>query len=378
MPIDVHGKCDEKFASIRDAFEKNFDPGEDVGATVCCTIDGETVVDLWGGHADKARTRPWEEDTIVNVYSTTKTMAALVMLMLADCGEIDFYEKVTKYWPEFGQNGKEDIEVRHIMSHSAGLAGTDVDVGEGIYSQDVMAETLAAQKPWWEDHTQSGYHAITQGWLQAEIVRRVTGKTLGQFFADEVATPLSADFFIGVPPEKDAQVSVIIPAEGGGNLAEAFGDKDSIGYKAFAKPKLPPNAPETQAWRRAEIPAANGHGNARSVANIHRIIALGGEVDGKRFLSQEGVARIFDKQTEGTDLVLGMPVTFGMGFGLAGGFMPLGPGGCFWAGAGGSMAIIDTDTRSTFAYVMNQMTANLVGDVRVAGLLGGFVEGMGA
>lgn len=379
MTTPIHGFCDEKFAAVREAFEKNFVEQEDVGATFCATIDGETVIDLWGGWQDKEKSKEWEEDTIVNVYSTTKTMAALVMLMLADRGEIDFYEKVTKYWPEFGQNGKGDIEVRHIMSHSAGLSGMDVDVSaDELYSQDRMAELLAAQAPWWEDRNQSGYHALTQGNLQAEIVRRVTGKTLGQFFADEVATPMGADFFIGVPPEKDAQVCVIIPAEDSENrtLADAFGDEEALGYRTFASPMVPPGAPETEAWRRAELPAANGHGNARSVANIHKIIALGGSVDGREYLSKAGVDRIFDEQTNGTDLVLPMPIRFGMGFGLSSGVLPLGPGGCFWGGAGGSLAIIDTDVKSTAAYVMNQMTANIVGDARGFNLLGGFAMGL--
>ena len=379
MSLEIHGFCDEKFAAVREAFEKNFVEQGDVGATFCATIEGETVIDLWGGWKDKEKTQAWEDDTIVNVYSTTKTMAALVMLMLADRGEIDFYEKVAKYWPEFAQNGKGDIEVRHIMSHSAGLSGMDVAVSaQELYSQDRMAELLAAQAPWWEDRSKSGYHALTQGNLQAEIVRRVTGKTLGQFFADEVATPLGADFFIGVPPEKDAQISVIIPAGGSENqtLASVFGEEESLGYKTFACPAVPAGAPATEAWRRAELPAANGHGNARSVANIHKIIALGGTVGGREFLSKAGVDRIFDEQTNGQDLVLPIPVRFGMGFGLSGGFMPLGPGGCFWAGAGGSMAIIDTDMKTTSAYVMNQMTANIVGDTRSFGLMGGFAQGL--
>ncbi len=385
MTIEIKGTCNEKFAAVREAFEENFSAGGEVGATVCATVDGETVVDLWAGHQDKRRTRPWEQDTIVTVYSTTKTMAALVMLMLADRGEIDFYEPVAKYWPEFGQNGKEDIEVRHVMAHSAGLAGTDVDVGpDGLYSQDKMAETLAAQKPWWDDRSQSGYHGMTQGYLQAEIVRRVTGKTLGTFFADEIAGPLDADFFIGVPPEKDDQVCIIIPADDGGDdedfekaIAEMFGGRDSVGFRSFARPRAAPDAAGTEAWRRAEIPAANGHGNARSVANVHRIIALGGEVDGRRFMSREGVERIFDKQTEGTDLVLGVPTVFGMGFGLAGGFMQLGPRGCSWGGAGGSLAIIDTDARTTFAYVMNQMVVTVVGDERSRRLQAAFESSLG-
>jgi CubicO group peptidase (beta-lactamase class C family) len=378
MTLEVHGRCDEKFASVREAFENNLKGDVEVGATFAATIDGETVIDLWGGYKDREKTTAWEEDTIVNVYSTTKTMAALVMLMLADRGEIDFYEKVAKYWPEFAQNGKEDIEVRHIMCHSAGLPGTDIKLTEAeIYSQDRMAEVLAAQKPWWEDRTQSGYHALTQGYLEAEIVRRVTGKSLGTFFADEIAKPMDADFYIGVPPEKDRQVSIIIPGseQSGDGLPKQFGDENSIGFRTFASPKVDTTWPAHEGWRRAEIPAANGHGNARSVAQIHRIIAQGGEVDGKRYLSKQGVDRIFDRQTSGVDLVLPLHFNMGMGFGLASDTIPMGPGGCFWGGAGGSMAIIDTEAHTTMAYVMNQMSATLLGDDRFAPLYGGFAMG---
>lgn len=379
MSIEVHGFCDEKFAGVREAFAANLATGADVGATFAATIEGETVIDLWGGWKDTEKTRPWEEDTIVNVYSTTKTMAALTMLMLADRGEIDFYEKVAKYWPEFAQNGKEAVEVRHIMSHSAGLPGFDEPIAEeDLYNQDHVAGLLAAQAPWWEPGTASGYHAMTQGFLENEIVRRVTGKTLGTFFADEVATPLDADFFIGLPPEKDAQVSIIIPPldkAGGALFTDA--KEGSIPWRTGRSPAVKASWAAHEAWQRAEIPAANGHGNARSVTEIHAILANGGVAKGKRFLSEEGVMRIFDVQSEGEDLVLGAPFRQGMGFGLNSEDTPLSPNPntCFWGGWGGSLAIIDTDAHLTATYVMNQMTSDLLGDGRVGPMLMGFMGG---
>lgn len=375
MSTDVHGKCDEKFAPVREVFEANLASGADIGASFCATVEGETVIDIWGGHKDKEKTAAWEEDTIVNVYSSTKTMASLVMLMLADRGDIDFYEKVSKYWPEFAQNGKEGVEVRHIMSHSAGLSGLDVAVTEEqIYDREYIASLLAAQAPWWTPGSQSGYHALTQGQLQGEIVQRVTGKTLGQFFADEVAGPMEADFFIGVPPEKDAQVITIIP-DPDAAVALAAGEEGSIASRTFASPAVDATWAGNEAWRRAEIPAANGHGNARSIAEIHTILANGGSSRGKRYLSEEGVKTIFDVQIEGDDLVLQTPVRFGMGFGLNSEVMPLSPNPntCFWGGWGGSLVGIDTDAHLSGAYVMNQMAGGLIGDVRGGTLWGGFI-----
>jgi CubicO group peptidase (beta-lactamase class C family) len=375
MTTDVHGECDDKFASVREAFEASLASGADIGASFCATVEGETVIDIWGGYKDREKTAAWEEDTIVNVYSSTKTMASLVMLMLADRGEIDFYEKVSKYWPEFAQNGKESVEVRHIMSHSAGLSGLDEPVTEAqLYDRDYIASLLAAQAPWWTPGSQSGYHALTQGQLQGEIVQRVTGKTLGQFFADEVAGPMEADFFIGVPPEKDGQVITIIP-DPGASAALSAGQEGSIAARTFASPAVDATWAGHEAWRRAEIPAANGHGNARSIAEIHTILANGGAARGKRYLSEAGVKTIFDVQTEGDDLVLQTPVTFGMGFGLNSEAMPLSPNPntCFWGGWGGSLVVIDTDAHLSGAYVMNQMAGGLIGDVRGATLWGGFV-----
>lgn len=199
--MEIHGFCDEKFSEVRELFERNFTEQGDVGASFAATINGEFVVDLWGGHADAAKTRPWEEDTIVNVYSTTKTMSFICALVLADRGQLDFYEKVGTYWPEYACNGKEATEVRHFMSHSAGVPGFDprLAAATGLYDWDACVSNLAAQAPWWEPGTKSGYHAITQGYLIGEIIRRITGKTIGEFFRQEIAGPLGADFHIGMP-----------------------------------------------------------------------------------------------------------------------------------------------------------------------------------
>lgn len=369
MSVEIHGRCDEKFASVKDAFAKNFEHDLDIGASVAVTVEGENVVDLWAGKLVDAGDRAWQEDTIVNVWSTTKTMAATVMLILADRGLLDFNEKVSTYWPEFAQNGKENIQVRHIMSHSAGLSSLDQPiVFQDFCDHDKIASLLAAQAPWWEPGTQSGYHAITQGHLQNELVRRITGKTLGTFFKEEVTDPLGADFHIGTPTSAYSRIGLLLPPKPAADLDI---DPDSIMARTMTRPPLDALVSRTDTWREAEIPAANGHGNARSVARIHSAIACGGEVDGVRLMSEEGCRKIFEVQTDGDDLVLGTPVRFGMGFGINSEHQPLSPNKnvCYWGGWGGSLAVIDMDEKMSFSYVMNRMLSGTTGDMRAASLL---------
>jgi len=368
MSVAIHGYCAPKFAAVKTAFANNFANGDEMGASVALTVKGEKVIDLWAGYRDETGSEPWQEDTIVNVWSSTKTMAALVMLMLADRGQLDFYEKVSTYWPEFAQNGKEDIEVRHIMSHSAGLPGLDVATTlEDFHHHDSIARLLEQQAPWWQAGTMSGYHAITQGQLQGELVRRITGQTLGTYFKEQIAEPLGADFHIGTPETCDARIGELIPAPGTPLSAEP----GSISARTMASPALDALAPRTSGWRRAEIPAANGHGNARSIATIHSILACGGEVAGQRFMSKAGCQRVFDRQTEGIDAVLGTPINFGMGFGLNSEQTPLGPNEntCYWGGWGGSMVLVDCDAQLSFAYVMNKMKLGTTGDNRTPPML---------
>jgi CubicO group peptidase (beta-lactamase class C family) len=366
---EIHGVCDERFAPVRDAFRANFDAGRDVGASFAVTLDGKTVVDIWGGHADAARTRPWERDTIINVYSTTKTMTALCALILADRGELDFDAPVAKYWPEFAQNGKVGIEVRHLMSHSSGLAGWDQKLKvEDLYDWEKVTSLLAAQAPWWEPGTASGYHSLTQGYLVGEVVRRITGKTLGTFFREEVATPLDADFHIGIDREHFDRVADLIPPEAAATVITTLGN--TIPGRTFRNPPMSALDSRTEAWRRAEIPAANGHGNARSVAQIHAVLACGGAVGETRLLSPAGCEVIFDEQIRGTDLALGTPLRFGMGFALNAPETPLGPNPrtCFWGGWGGSVVVIDMDARLTYSFVMNKMNSTTMGDIRTVSL----------
>ena len=373
----VDGFIHDRFAPVRAAFEANLANGSDVGASYCATIDGEVVVDLWGGFADAARTRPWERDTIINVYSTTKTMTALTALLVADRGDLDFDAPVAKYWPEFAANGKQDVKVSHLMSHSAGLSGWKEPISpEDLYDWDKMTSLLAAQAPFWEPGTASGYHAITQGYLVGEVVRRVTGKSLGTVFREEIAEPLGADFHIGLPASEDARVAELIPPPPGGGIAD--GVQTELQHNMSHNPGVDVLATRTREWRGAEIPAAGGTGNARSIALVHTILANGGVARGKRFMSEAGCRKALELQIEGQDLILAMPARFGMGFGLGGGTLPLpNPNTIFWGGYGGSLVIIDMDAHTTFGYAMNRMAGTTTGDMRAFSLAMAMWQSMG-
>ena len=370
MTTEIQGTCDDRFSAVKDILAASIDSGADLGASFAVTLEGETVVDIWGGWADEERSRPWERDTITNVWSTTKTMTALCALILADRGELDLDAPVSRYWREFGASGKEDsVLVRHLMAHTAGLPGWDEPMTvEDLYDWEKATSLLAAQSPWWPPGTASGYHAVTQGYLVGELVRRITGQTLGEFFAEQVAGPLSADFHIGLPESEDARVSFVVPPD----IDLAGLDATPTAERALKNPMLDGTEPRTAGWRRAEIPAANGHGNARSVALIQAAVANGGEVAGVKLLSEAGCRRIFEEQARGTDLVLNVPIRLGVGYGLTAEETPVSPSknACYWGGWGGSVIVVDLDARLTFAYMMNRMESGLVGDTR------GFALGM--
>jgi len=368
---EIHGTVDPKFEAVRDAFARNFEEGLDVGASVAVSVEGETVVDLWAGYADEAQSRSWERDTIVNVYSTTKTMTALSALVLADRGVLDLYAPVAQYWPEFAQNGKEAIEVRHLLAHASGLSSWDEPVTvDVLYDWDRATSLLAAQAPAWEPGTAAGYHAWTRGYLVGEVVRRITGKTLGTFFREEIAGPLGADFHIGLPASEDARVGEMLPPSALPSALAEAGDT-SLAARSLGNPVVTALEPRTEAWRRAEIPAAGGIGNARSVARVQSVLANGGTLDGVRLLSEAGCEVVFDEQTNGTDLVTGGPVRFGMGYGLTSAEAPMGPNPrtCYWGGWGGSLVTVDLDARTCIAFVPNQMQATTTGDQRAARIL---------
>ena len=373
---EIHGYCEDGFEALQAQFAANFDEGLERGASVAVTLHGKTVVDLWAGDADGTG-RPWVEDTIVNVWSTTKTMSAICVLMLADRGELDLDAPIATYWPEFAVNGKASITAAHVLGHTAGLSGWDPAIEPAdLYDWDKAVGVLAAQAPWWEPGTASGYHAITQGYLEGEIVRRITGQTIGGFFRDQVARPLGADFHIGLPESEEYRVGeMVVPTTG------LLGDNDldpaSIAARSGMSAPISGRECNTREWRAAELPAVGGTGNARSVARVHSALANGGTVDGVTLLSPAGVERILVEQAHSEDLVLGMKMRMGTGFGLISESVPLSPNprAFWWGGWGGSIALTDLDAGMSVAYVMNKMAGGM-SDLRGALILFAAYDGL--
>ena len=343
---DIQGSYDDLFAAVPNALAALLDGG-DPGGSVAVFVDGEPVVDVWGGFADADRTIPWQRDTIVNVWSVTKTMTALCALLLADRGELDPDAPVGRYWPDFARAGKERVLVRHLLAHTAGLPDFDEPLtAQDLYDWPSVTARLAAQTPRWEPGSAAGYHSLTQGFLVGEVVRRITGRSPGEFFADEVAGPLGADFHIGLAAEHDHRVAPTIPPPSR--------DED---YTASAPGSDAPPAAGTGirvrdgnsvAWRRAQIPAASGFGNARSVALVQSAMACAGTVRGVRLLSPAGCDRAWEEQYQGQDRLLGIPVRYGLGYGLFGSTYG-------WGGWGGSLVMVEPAERMAVAYVTNQM-----------------------
>jgi CubicO group peptidase (beta-lactamase class C family) len=377
--VVIKGKCDERFQALYEFFARNLETGDDIGASAAVFIDGEPVVDIWGGYIDKERTKPWERDTIVNNFSTTKTMTALVALMLADRGELDLDAPVTKYWPEFAPHGKSAISMRMFLGHTAGMPGwTETMTMDDIVDWDKATTTLARQAPWLKPGAGSAYHPITYGPLIGEVVRRITGKSLKAFFAEEVAGPLGADYHIGAPAEADARVSPMIQ---GSPLIQPTGDL--LWDRAYHNPLCTPQNCSTSAWRRGDLGGSNGHGNARSVALAQSVLSCGGEVGGVRLLSRGGCERLLEVQADGPDRLLGFNVKWGLGFALENattveiyGPRIAGRRIATWGGSGGSTIFNDLDARMTVAYVMNRHLEHGGVDPRGIGVVRAAYEGL--
>lgn len=360
----IHGHCDDRFSAVRDVFIRNLENGDDVGASVSLIVDNETVVDLWGGWTDESRTTEWAQDTVVPVHSTSKTMVALCALMLVDRGLLDPYAPVIEYWPEFGQAGKEDIRVRHLMSHTSGLSGWAQPVEPGdIYDWPKAIAMLSAQEPWWEPGTASGYHLLSYNHLVGELVRRVSGMPMADFFDAEVARPMGADYHFGLDASIAGRVCWNIPPEEVG-LDIAALDPAGVAMKTFMGPFIFGYVKDA-AIQSTRFPM-NGFANARSIARAQAAVSHGGEFNGVRLLSPDTIDTIFDVQSDGIDLVLGVPVSFGIGYAMPGADWPRIPRGrtCWWAGMGGSRIINSLEHRMTLGYAMNKMHSALIGDHR--------------
>jgi CubicO group peptidase (beta-lactamase class C family) len=361
---EVQGSCDDRFAGVRQALEQQLDADE-LGASVAVDLDGQTVVDLWGGWRDAERTTPWTRDTIVNVWSTTKCVLNLAALMLVDRGDLDVHAPVGDYWPEFSAKGKKDVLVRHLMSHTSGVPAWEQPFSvRDMYDWETACERLAAQRPWWQPGTASGYHAADQGHLVGEVIRRITGRTFQRFVDEEIAGPLGADFQVGAREQDWDRIAPVVPPPRVDPDPDV--DPTSVATRTFTGPVMSTKATLTPEWRAADLGALNGHSNARGVLDVMRVMSLGGSAGGVQLLKPETVELVFEQQSDGVDLVLEAPFRFGIGYCLGTPVVPYVPAGrtFFWGGWGGSLVVMDLDRRLTISYMMNRMAPGILGSDR--------------
>lgn len=365
MEVDIKGYVKPGFESVRDEFARLWDEIE-VGASFCVYHQGETIIDLWGGAIDREESADWQADTLVNVYSATKGPASLAIAILHDEGLIDYDEKVATYWPEFGAEGKQNITVAQLLSHQAGLSSVDATLTvEDLYDWDKMTNLLAAQKPLWEPGTASGYHAITWGYFPGELIRRITGKTLKDYFDEKVAKPLNADFYIGLPESQYHRCATLIgPNRARKQPAPAQQVKmPELFAGSLLNPSISPFKHACSApWREAEIAASNGHSSARGLAKVYGALAANGTLGGTKIISPESLAEATKVEVDGKgkeDLVLGGQLRRARGF-MLNNDNAYGPNDEAFghAGAGGSLGFADPITGIGFGYAMNQMQSD--------------------
>jgi CubicO group peptidase (beta-lactamase class C family) len=347
--LPIGGECDARFSRVREAFVENFEKHGERGGAVAISLHGKPVVDLWGGWADVARTRGWERDTIVNVFSVCKALNAIAVLRLAEQGHVALDEPIARLWPEFAANGKEGITVRMLLCHQAGLPALREELPDGaMLDWSRITNALANERPWWEPGTAHGYHVNTFGFLTGEIVRRASGKTIGKFLRDEIWQPLGADMHIGAPATEHHRIAEFRWA-GGQPKPEFADDYELMRWNAYWNPAGFSGGIwiNTKEWRDAEVPSTNGHANARSIARVYSALAAGGTIDGISVLSKETLQEATREHSSGIDLISQRPIRFGLGFQLTQIERPLGPNphsfGHF--GAGGSLGFCDPDMR---------------------------------
>jgi CubicO group peptidase (beta-lactamase class C family) len=367
--VIVNGPCGPAFQGVRDALAEVLASGFEVGAALAVYVDGRDVVDLWGGYADAARTRPWQRDTIVNLYSVGKAISVICALRLVDAGRLDLDAPVARYWPEFARANKEQLPVRYLLTHQAALPAIARPLPSGAWSRwDAITEALAAQAPWWEPGAGHGYHVNTQGFLIGEVVRRITGKTFGSYLRESLTGPAGIDFFVGFGPELDGRCADVLPARPSPESDElrrqlavdlsSLSGPASMRVSAYRNPAdfSGTGVVNTRSWRAAEVPSTNGHGTARAIARLYSALAGNGRLDGFSVLSPEIIARASEQQVYGDDIMLERPTRFGLGFQLTMTERRLGPNprafGHF--GAGGSLGFADPEARVAFGYAMNQ------------------------
>ena len=383
MTIEVHGDVEDGYGAVADEFRRNFVERKELGAACAVARDGELVVDLWGGYRDKKRTKQWQRDTLVTVWSTTKGMSATAMAVAHSRGLFDLEAPVANYWPEFAQAGKETITVRQLLEHEAGLAVIDQPLElETVGDPDALGAVLAAQRPSWSPGSAHGYHAQSLGWYESQLLRRVDPerRTIGRYFADEVATPLGIEFYIGLPswlPRERVATFV-----GGSKAGMALHFREvpfavlrrmmnprSMTFKAFTNPRALTKLPDINkpGLLEIELPSVNGTGTARALATVYGDLATGGSRLG---LDPETIAELERSQRPAPDLVFGIDSAFRFGFMKPFPILPFGSSDRAFGhtGSGGSFAYADADSGVGYAYVMNRNGYGLPTDPREVAL----------
>ena len=366
--MKVKGQCNEQFGRVKDLFQELHTSGKEKGSSYAVYKDGEAIIDIWSGYSDADETKPWERNNLATVWSTTKGVAAITCALAVERGLLDYSEKVSYYWPEFSVNGKEDITVEMLLSHQAGICGAQTNEVNDYYDQELMASKLANMKPIWEPGTASGYHSMTFGWLTTELIKRVTGKTLGVYFREEIGNDRDIDFYIGLPESEENRVAEMIPFSKEDNNQNENAEPNDAQKASGSGPNLlkPQN---TRAWRAAEIPSANGQGSAYGLAKLYSLIVPSDP--SLKILKDSTVDAMTRSRIEGRDMVLGVVTRWGAGFIMNKHKVIYGPveESFGHSGFGGSCAFGDPKNKLGISYVMNKMKNNAAGDGRSIALI---------
>lgn len=366
--VEISGTVPARFAAVKDAMAANFAAGEELGVRFTLVEAGDVVLDLWAGHADRARTQPFDERTLTPIFSTTKAIAALLVARLVDQGGLAYDQAVADVWPEFAQAGKGSVTVEQMLSHQAGLPGFPEPMPPSDwFDWNLICGRLAAMAPLWPPGTACGYHPITFGYLAGELFRRVDGRTIGTALREDIGEPFGLDLWIGLP---DSEFDRVADLQRPSALPD-FGEINTATRAAFLTPWSSPAGRGQAEWRRAEIPSANGHATAEALARLMGALADDGWLDGESILSPALIAEAARERIRGQDLVLPFVMSWGAGFMRNEVLHPWGPGDRTFghSGWGGSCAFADPDRKLAGAYVMNKQSNQLLGDDRARRLI---------
>ena len=359
--MNIYGECENQFSEVKELFNELHSTDREIGSSFAVYKNGKPIIDIWGGYSDKDRQNKWEKDTLATVWSTTKGVAAITLAYAYEKGLFDYEEKVSKYWPEFGCNGKEDITVGMLLSHQAGICGSNAESVEDYYDQKIMAEELAQMTPIWEPGTASGYHSMTYGWLTSELIIRITGKTLGNYFKDEIGDPNQIDFHIGLPESEEYRVAEMVPFPKEKN--ESNNHPNDAQIASGRGPNLLKHQ-NSRGWRAAEIPSANGQGCASAIAKLYSLVVT----DEKeiKILNDSTINTMTKERITNRDLVLDVVTRWGSGFIMNMHKVIYGPEEASFghSGWGGSCGFGDPNNKLGISYVMNNMKNNFAADGR--------------